>query len=83
MKKNLNISLTIILIEDKVLGGYTAFFKQFPKIIAEGDDADKATENLINAVNDVFMYQSNMVDNEFKEVPNVIQKPLNFSTNEC
>lgn len=52
------LPLTVILIQDPKIGGYTAYFKQFQKIVAEGDTKDEAIQNLINAAHDVFKYQS-------------------------
>jgi len=43
------LSITGILIQDPHDGGYTAYFAEFPEIIAEGDDEEMATANLWNA----------------------------------
>lgn len=43
------LSITSILIQDPEDGGYTAYFAEFPEIIAEGRDEDEATRNLIEA----------------------------------
>jgi len=49
---------TIILIQDPHREGYTAFVKQLPNIITEGNTEDEAIHNLFNAVHGVFNYQN-------------------------
>lgn len=53
------LSLNVILVNDPVQGGFTAFFKQFPYIIAEGDNEGEAMKNLMNAMHDVVDHLSN------------------------
>jgi len=43
----------IIYVEDPKIGGYTAFFKNFPNIITEGNTRKKARKNLWNALYDI------------------------------
>lgn len=43
------IELQAILIPDKKLGGFTAYFERFPEVIAEGDSEDEALQNLKDA----------------------------------
>jgi len=62
---NFNIPLTVVMVQDPHIGGYTAYFKQFPDIIAEGDTDDEAMNNLMNAVHDVFVYKSTDLRDEF------------------
>jgi len=50
--KTKNLSLDCIMVEDPKIGGYTAFFKQFPNIISEGETVKEAKDNLINAIYD-------------------------------
>ena len=50
-------TLDIFLIEDKELGGYSAFFAQFPNIMAEGENEEEAIKNLNVLVHDVFQHQ--------------------------
>lgn len=50
MKKETQIpSLTGILLEDKK-GGYTAWLKEFPGVVAEGDTENEAQANLVSAL---------------------------------
>ena len=83
MKTN-NLSalpLTAILVEDPNIGGYTAYFKQFQNITAEGDTEDEAIHNLVNAVHDVFKYQSEIEDEPIDSKYNVSKKCIDFISN--
>jgi len=77
--KSFIFSLTIIMVQDPDSGGYTAYFKQFPDIIAEGDTEEDAELNLLNAVHDVFQYQSEIEDEPIDPSLNVSKKSINFS----
>lgn len=55
MKKKIN--LTIIFVGNR-LDGYTAFFKERPNIIAEGDTKREAKENLLRLTNEVIKHQN-------------------------
>jgi predicted RNase H-like HicB family nuclease len=70
-----NLQLTGIFVQDPIDKGFTAFFAQLPYIIAEGDNEQDATENLIQTVQTVFEHQKN---NGFTQ-PNVITKQFNLS----
>lgn len=77
------ISLTAIMVQDPEIGGYTAYFRQFPDIIAEGDNEKEAMINLINALHDVEVHRSKMKSDiidmgDYK----VIEKPMNFTSRE-
>jgi predicted RNase H-like HicB family nuclease len=54
-----SIKLDVIMVEDPKIGGFTAFFAQFPNIIAEGESEDEAVTNLNVLVSDVFAHQMN------------------------
>lgn len=60
MKTGNQLQLTGVFVQDPEGKGYTAFFAQFPNIIAEGDTPEAATQNLIVAVSTVFEYQKNV-----------------------
>jgi len=85
MKKEdlFNLPLTAIFVEDPNIGGYTAFFKQLSNIITEGETQDEAYQNLINAVMDVFEYQSKSESLDLDPSLKVIQKSVNLSAHEC
>jgi predicted RNase H-like HicB family nuclease len=78
-----NISLTAIMVEDPNIGGYTAFFKQFPDIITEGETQDEAMNNLMYALHDVLLHKSKIKSDDYDiERYHVIEKPLNFTSKE-
>jgi hypothetical protein len=70
--------LTLVLVEDDRLGGYTAFFKQFPDIISQGETEDDAVVNLQNTVHDVFLHLSKESASLFGTAGHIIQKKVNF-----
>jgi predicted RNase H-like HicB family nuclease len=47
--------MTIIIIEDEVMGGFTSYLKEAPNVIAQGDTLDEARENLAKTMYDVIM----------------------------
>ncbi len=65
------------MIEDPKIGGYTAFFKQMPDIMAEGGTSEIAMSNLMNAVSDVFKYQSQIKSSKEFDSLNIIEKSVN------
>jgi predicted RNase H-like HicB family nuclease len=81
--KSKMFSLVAILVEDPTLGGYTAFFKQFPNIISEGETEDEAIQNLLNAIHDVFSYQSQQPEEAIRSGYKVIEKSVGFCAEAC
>lgn len=72
-----NISLNVIMIKDPKIGGYTAFFKQLPDIISEGETQKKAVDNLIEALKAYFSFKSK---NSFESTEfDIIERPINFA----
>ena len=71
------IKLTAILIEDPNDKGYTAFFAEFPEIVAEGNTQNEAQLNLIQTMAAVFEYKKheNASDNFTSKF---ITKPMIF-----
>ncbi|MEI2737413.1 MAG: hypothetical protein V9F01_01350 [Chitinophagaceae bacterium] len=45
---------TLLLIQDPIDHGYTAFFAEFPNIIAEGDTKEEARKKLFLVADEVF-----------------------------
>jgi len=84
MKTNnlFTLPLTVIMIQDPNIGGYTTYFRQFQNIIAEGDTEDEAIHNLVNAVHDVFKYQSGIEDEPIDPKFNVSKKSIDFVSQE-
>ena len=77
---DLKFSFTCVMVEDPKLGGYTAFFKQIPNIIAEGESSDEAFENLMNALHDVFQYQKDKEVENFGTEFNIQQTDVNLTS---
>lgn len=46
MSKVSKLGLTAIFVEDDIQGGYTAYFMEYPNVLAEGNDKLEALENL-------------------------------------
>lgn len=76
-----NFSLISILVQDPKSMGYTAFFKQFPEVLAEGKDEDEALRNLILILQDSLQFKAAQVDEIDMPAGKVTQKSINFSTN--
>jgi predicted RNase H-like HicB family nuclease len=81
--KSKMFSLDAILVEDPTLGGFTAFFKQFPNIISEGETEEEAIQNLLNAIHDVFNYQSLQTKEPASSEFRVIRKSVGFCAEAC
>jgi predicted RNase H-like HicB family nuclease len=73
------LSLDAILVRDRNFNGFTAYFKQFPNIVAEGEDQDRAMENLFNALHDYLKYESVTAPKECGE--EVIEKSFSLESN--
>ena len=56
----IEIPVTPILVEDKTVGGFTVYFKEFPEIISQGETMEEALQNIINATFDVFKYKNTL-----------------------
>jgi hypothetical protein len=76
--RHLNIPLNAVLVQDPKIGGFTAYFKQFPDIIAEGDTDDEAMKNLTDAVYDVFMFKGKLTETETDKNYKIIDKTASF-----
>lgn len=49
-KKRNSFSLTAVIIQDQQHRGFTAYFAEFPEIIADGATESEAKENLMEAL---------------------------------
>jgi predicted RNase H-like HicB family nuclease len=56
----IELPVTPIYVEDKKIGGYTIYFKEFPDIIAEGKSKEEALQNLKNTIFDVYKYKNTL-----------------------
>lgn len=77
------LPLTVIMVKDPNFGVFTAFFKQFPEIIAEGKNEELAMQNLMNAVHDVFIYQGQIKEDRQDSSLHIIERPVNFCLDCC
>lgn len=75
--KSNTLSFTGILVQDEKTKGFTAFFKQFPNVIAEGDTEDQAMENLISTLRIVLKSDTEQVINDLPR-NHVIKKTVEF-----
>jgi predicted RNase H-like HicB family nuclease len=78
-----NMKLDAVLVEDINIGGYTAFFKQFPQIIAEGVDEDDAISNLLRALHDVFAFKGREKENFGPTIGIIRERPVNLCATPC
>jgi len=58
------LSITGILIQDPKDKGYTAYFAEFPEVIAEGNTADEAKKNLWSALSIMLEVRKQDMKNE-------------------
>ena len=78
----INLPLTIVLVQDPKDNGYTVYFKQFPNIIAEGDDEDSAIRNLFHTMRVAFKDQSNREEENYDLRCKVSKKEINLIASE-
>jgi len=71
-------TLTLVMVQDPKIGGFTAFFKQFPDIITEGETEGDAVTNLMNTIHDVFKYQSEIEPVKYSSQHHIIQKSIHI-----
>ncbi len=51
------LSITGVLIQDPTDKGYTAYFAEFPEVIAEGKTEDEAVDNAFEALRIIFEFK--------------------------
>lgn len=81
--KSLDISMDCIFVQDTKNGIVTAFIKQLPNILAEGNSTDEALQNLLNALHDVFKHKSKEKLNDFNKTIHITQKHIHLRTHDC
>jgi len=80
---SMKIPLTVIMVKDPKTGGFTAFFKQLPDIIAEGDSDTDVLKNLMNAVYDVFQFKNQIKSEQTDKSINIIERTVDFCLESC
>ncbi len=58
--KEFELKLTVILVKDKNIGGFTAYVAEMPEVVTEGNTEDEATSNLFDALHDVLKFKREM-----------------------
>lgn len=79
----MKFSLVAVLVEDETSGGYTAFFKQFPEVIAQGTTIDDAIDKLLCALHDVFKFQGRDMPGTFSAKDKVVERSVDLCTAPC
>ena len=78
-----NFSLELIMLHDSKKRGYTAFFKQFPDVIAQGNTRKDTISNLVNTFQDVLKYWGKTgLPPEFGDQKKVVSKSIDFQTSQ-
>lgn len=71
------LQLNCVMIEDEKVGGYTAFFAEFPEIVVMGETEEEVELNLLQTVSAVFRQRMSEIETE-QNLQNFKTKPLNF-----
>lgn len=58
------LSITGVVIQDPGGNGYTAYFAEFPEVIAQGDTEDEAIINAFDALKVIFDFRKEEYENE-------------------
>jgi|GEM_PF-6586866 len=74
-----NLPLTIVVVKDPKGKGYTVFSKQFPDIIAVGDDEESAIDNLFEGMKAAFNYWASKGKEEYGENYKISKKELKLT----
>lgn len=74
----MNIRLNLVLIGDENYGGFTAYFEEFPNVIAEGDNEEEAEFKLINLLKVALEYRTTKIVRADGQKQKGIRKELNF-----
>lgn len=74
---NFTLKFNLVMIQDKEDGGYTAFFAEFPDVIAEGDSKEEVEKNLLQTMLAVSKHKMQNIQSKLK-ADNVTTKPMNF-----
>ena len=80
-KQNPILEITGVMIQDPETKGYTAYFAEFPEVIAQGENIDAAKENLFSAFQSMIEFKSSEAKEEFEDDDSIITQtyPLSFA----
>jgi predicted RNase H-like HicB family nuclease len=70
------ISITGVMIEDASTGGFTAYFAEFPEVIAQGSNKEVAKQNLMRALKDMLEFKKSEIEDEDED--GVTTEPFNL-----
>ncbi len=57
LKSRLILKLNLVMIPDNVNGGYGGYYRQFPEVLAQGENETELEVNLVNALHDIWESQ--------------------------
>jgi predicted RNase H-like HicB family nuclease len=80
---SIDISMDCIYVQDNKNGIVTAFIKQLPNILAEGDSIEEARQSLLNAIHDVFKHQSKEKVKNLDKTIHITQEHIHLKTLDC
>jgi len=80
-QKQPTLSITGVMIQDPDSHGYTAYFAEFPEVIAQGTDLENAKSNLLLAFKSMIEFKSEEAQDEFEDDDSIITQsyPLSFA----
>jgi predicted RNase H-like HicB family nuclease len=73
------LSFTGVMIQDPETKGYTAYFAEFPEVIAQGDDTASAKENLLLAFKSMIEFKTEEAKEEYAGDDTIITENYPFS----
>ena len=73
------LSITGVMIQDQQSKGYTAYFAEFPEVIAQGEDLEEAKQNLIDAFKSMIEFKSEEAKEEYGDDDSIITQNYPFS----
>lgn len=73
------LTLTGIMITDAANKGVTAYFAEFPEVIAQGKDLDEAKTNLLEAFGVMLEFKQSEIEYEGDDDDNIIKQSFNLS----
>jgi len=75
------LSITGVMMKDQKSNGYTAYFAEFPEVVAQGENFDDAKINLVDAFKSMIAFKSVEAQEEINEDDSIITEnyPLSFT----
>lgn len=73
------LEITGVMIQDPETKGYTAYFAEFPEVIAQGDNLDEAKANLMQAFKSMIEFKSEEAKDEYGDDDSIITETYPFT----